>query len=182
MRRPGSQDLTFVTASPEETADLAAALGMAARAGDFFALHGDLGAGKTVFAKGLCAGLGIDPVAVDSPTFVLLNRYEGRPPVFHFDAYRLEGERAELEELGFFDEEREEGVVILEWSERVAGLLPAGALRLGIELVDATRRRIRVEEPSERARAALCRQPRQRSHGAAIGPYSTVTLLARLRG
>lgn len=157
MRRPGSQDLTFITASPAETADLAAALGLSALPGDFLALFGDLGAGKTVFAKGFCAAMGVDPTGVDSPTFVLLNRYEGRAPIFHFDAYRLDGGREELEELGFFDEELEEGVVILEWASRVAEHLPPRALRIRIELLDATRRRILIEEPSERCAGALAR-------------------------
>lgn len=144
-----------MTESPEETADLAAALGLAARAGDFIALFGELGAGKTVFAKGFCAAMGVDPAGVDSPTFVLMNRYEGRLPVFHFDAYRLEGEREELQELGFFDEELDEGVVLLEWAGRVGDLLPARALRVRIDWMDETRRRITVEEPSTRAAEAL---------------------------
>ncbi|MBC8367211.1 tRNA (adenosine(37)-N6)-threonylcarbamoyltransferase complex ATPase subunit type 1 TsaE [bacterium] len=155
MRRPGSQDLIFTSNSAEETADLAAALGLVAEPGDFLAFFGDLGVGKTVFAKGFCAALGIDPMGVDSPTFVLLNEYQGRLPVYHFDAYRLEGGREELTELGYFDETLEEGVVIMEWAERVGVHLPPAALHLRIEILDADRRRITIEEPSERVTRAL---------------------------
>ena len=157
MRRPGSQDLIFTRRSPEETADLAAALGLVARPGDFVALFGDLGAGKTVFAKGFCAALGIEPAEVDSPTFVLLNEYSGRLPVYHFDAYRLEGGAAELTELGYFDESLEEGVVLLEWAGRVGNLLPPKALRRRIEWLEAESRRLVIEEPSDRIRMALAR-------------------------
>jgi len=155
LRRPGSQDLIFTSNSAEETADLAAALGLVARQGDFLALFGDLGVGKTVFAKGFCAALGIDPLGVDSPTFVLLNEYEGRLPVYHFDAYRLEGGREELTELGYFDETLDEGVVLMEWAGRVGDHLPARALRLHIEILDANRRRLTFEEPSERVAKGL---------------------------
>ncbi len=155
MRHPGSQDLIFITEEPEATADLAAALGLIALPGDFVALFGDLGAGKTVFAKGFCAALGVDPGIVDSPTFVILNEYEGRVPVFHFDAYRLKGEREELTELGFFDEQLEDGVALMEWAGRVGEYLPALALRVRIEWMEGTRRRIVVEEPSDRVRTAL---------------------------
>jgi len=155
LRRPGSEDLSLETASPQETADLAAALGSVAQAGDFIALSGELGAGKTVFVKGFCAGMGVDPDEVDSPTFVLLNQYEGRLPVYHFDAYRLVGGREELEELGFFDGSLDEGVVLMEWAERLETFLPRRALRLQIELLDALRRRIHLMEPSERVVGAL---------------------------
>lgn len=155
MRRPGSQDLTFTSNSAEETANIAAALGLVAGPGDFLALFGDLGVGKTVFAKGFCAALGIDPMEVDSPTFVLLNEYKGRLPVYHFDAYRLEGGREELTELGYFDETLEEGVILMEWAERVGIHLPAKALHLRIEMLDAKRRRLTIEEPSERVAQSL---------------------------
>ena len=155
MRGPGSEDLIRGCASPAETAALAAALGATARPGDFLALFGPLGAGKTLFAAAFCGGLGIDPAKVDSPSFVLMNRYEGRLPVFHFDAYRLEGEEEELAELGFFDDELESGVVLLEWADRVDRMLPPRALRIHFELVDESVRRLRIEEPGERVRAAL---------------------------
>jgi len=155
LRRPGSEDLIRVTESPGQTADLGAALGAHALPGDFIALFGELGAGKTVFAKGFCAALGVNPATVNSPTFVLLNQYEGRLPLYHFDAYRLDGGREELAELGFFDGELDEGVVILEWAERLGELLPDHALRIRIESLDARRRRLVLEEGSERLRRAL---------------------------
>ena len=155
MRHPGSKNLIFTTDTPEATADIAASLGLVALPGDFIALFGDLGAGKTVFAKGFCAAMGVDPAIVDSPTFVILNEYDGRVPVFHFDAYRLDGGREELTELGFFDEQLEDGVALMEWAGRVGEFLPENALRVQVEWIDQGRRRIILEEPSERVAAAL---------------------------
>ena len=155
MRGPGSQELIRDCGSPEETAALAAALGRAAEAGDFLSLVGPLGAGKTLFASAFCSALGIDPDEVDSPSFVLLNRYEGRLPVFHFDAYRLEGEREELEELGFFDEDLETGVVLMEWADRLAPWLPERALEIRFEIVGETGRRLILREPGNRVLEAL---------------------------
>jgi tRNA threonylcarbamoyladenosine biosynthesis protein TsaE len=115
--------------------------------GDVLALDGPLGAGKTFFAAALCAALGVPRTAVDSPSFVLLNEYEGRRkgtplPIYHFDAYRLQGEGAELAEAGFLDERQGDGVCIVEWAERVADFLPRGALRIRLWIEGETRRRL----------------------------------------
>src|ERR1044071_8180653 len=92
LRLSGSDIPTgdFITHSAEETFELARRIGERATGGEVFLLHGDLGAGKTVFAKGIGAGLGIDPVDVTSPTFTLVNMYEGRLRFYHIDLYRLE--------------------------------------------------------------------------------------------
>ncbi len=105
-----------VTRSAEETEALGESLGRRLKTPLVVALFGDLGAGKTTFTRGVCRGLGVsDPVT--SPTFVLQHIYEGAAlPVYHFDAYRLNSAR-DLMELGF--EECEDGIVLLEWSERV---------------------------------------------------------------
>ena len=116
--------------SPEETEEFASALGARLNPGDLVALIGDLGAGKTVFARGLCAGLGVESV-VKSPTFVLVREYAGRCAVLHADAYRLDG-RSEWEGLGI-EERRSVSVVIVEWADRVLPELGSPVLTVWIE-------------------------------------------------
>jgi tRNA threonylcarbamoyladenosine biosynthesis protein TsaE len=116
----------FDVAGPDETRALGKALGRAVAAGDLIGLVGDLGAGKTLLVQALARGLGLpDVVPVVSPTFTLVNEYDGgRAPLFHADLYRIERER-ELEELGLEEMCREgEGVVVIEWSDRFPVLPP----------------------------------------------------------
>lgn len=108
----------LVTASAEETRALAASLAEVARPGDRLALHGPLGAGKTQFAKGFAAGLGVREVVL-SPSFTLMAEYEGRLPLFHLDLYRL-GSDAEAYEGGLLDEREAGGVTLIEWGERLS--------------------------------------------------------------
>lgn len=112
-----------VTRSEEETFRLAASLAAGFKGDEVVLLMGELGAGKTVFAKGLAAGCGVeDPARVCSPSFTLVNVYRGRFPVFHIDLYRLEN-RDEVLDLGLEDY-LGEGVVIVEWAERIPFPLP----------------------------------------------------------
>lgn len=133
----------FITHSAEETFDLAARTGAQLSARTVFLLSGDLGAGKTVFAKGLAAGLEIDPAEVTSPSFTLINEYAGRLRLYHIDLYRLD--RGACRELGleeiFADEQ---AVTVIEWAERLDDV-PAGAIRIIIEYVSDTERRIHIE-------------------------------------
>ncbi len=121
------------TSGAAETRRLGRTVANQLRAGDVVGLYGNLGAGKTVFAQGLCEGLGLAGEQVTSPTFSLLHEYEGgRWPVYHFDAYRIET----LDE--FFDIGYEEyffgnGVCIVEWAERIESLLPPETLRFRIK-------------------------------------------------
>lgn len=155
MRDPGSPRLIRETGTPDQTAALAQALGRSARPGDFLALYGDLGAGKTFFVARYCEALGVPEREVDSPSFVLLNEYRGRLPVFHFDAYRLEGDADELAEVGFFDERLGEGVVLVEWADRLEPFLPPRALKIHLEIIGESERRIVIAEAGERVREAL---------------------------
>jgi tRNA threonylcarbamoyladenosine biosynthesis protein TsaE len=127
-----------------ETETVAATLARTLRGGECVALHGDLGAGKTQFVRGLVAGLGGSPRAVSSPTFVLLNVYEGgRLTVYHLDAYRVHGSE-DFEAIGFTELLEQGGVVVVEWADRVAELLPPDCLHVFIEPVGEGRRQIEL--------------------------------------
>lgn len=107
----------------EDTFRLGRQMGEKAQKGWVYTLTGDLGAGKTVFSKGLAAGLGIRDI-VSSPTFTILQIYEeGRLPFYHFDVYRI-GDISEMEEIGYEDFFYGEGVCLIEWAELVRELLP----------------------------------------------------------
>ena len=107
------------TYSPEETGKLGFRLGQAACAGEIYCINGDLGVGKTVFTQGFAAGLGIEE-PVNSPTFTIVQIYEGgRLPLYHFDVYRI-GDVEEMEEIGYEDYFFGEGVCLIEWSEPVS--------------------------------------------------------------
>lgn len=117
--------------SEQDTLTIGIQIGRTAMPGCFIALSGDLGAGKSVLARGIARGLGIK-ATVQSPTFTLLNVYEeGRLPLYHFDAYRLEGEDA-FEALGYEDCFYGAGVTVLEWPECVKALLPESRLDINI--------------------------------------------------
>jgi tRNA threonylcarbamoyladenosine biosynthesis protein TsaE len=131
-----------VTRSQEETEHLAEALAVRLRAGDVLLLSGSLGAGKTAFVRGLARGLGVDPDEVSSPTFTLLHEYGGgRLRLFHADLYRLgQGGAADL---GLEDQRVQEGVLAVEWPDRLARPV-AGAIVVVFAVVDDTTRDIRI--------------------------------------
>ena len=128
----GKNHYVIETCGPGETRDLGLRLGASARSGQVYALSGDLGAGKTVLAQGFAEGLGIKG-PVTSPTFTLMQLYPGgRLPLCHMDTYRLE-EEAELEAVGGHEYLYGEGVCLVEWPERVEGLLPEDTVRIVLE-------------------------------------------------
>ena len=119
--------MEFVTHSREETEALGARLAGALKAGGVVAFTGDLGAGKTAFVSGMARALGVEE-RVTSPTFTIVNEYEGgRLPLFHFDMYRLDS-ADELFHIGWEDYLARGGVCAVEWSERVDEALPEGAV------------------------------------------------------
>jgi tRNA threonylcarbamoyladenosine biosynthesis protein TsaE len=118
------------TDSPEATRALAAALASAALPGDLIALHGDLGAGKTQFAKGFGLGLGVT-ATINSPSYVLMAEYEGRLPLFHLDLYRLE-DAGDAFAGGLIDERQASGVSLVEWAERLGPALPGERLDVAL--------------------------------------------------
>jgi len=137
--RSGSE---HTTRSEDETASLARDLAATLRAGDVLLLSGNLGAGKTAFVRGLAAGLGIDPHDVSSPTFTLVHEYRGgRLTLYHVDLYRLE--RAATEDLGLEELGARDGVLAIEWPDRLTHSLPA-AKNVRLEIVDDQTRRVSV--------------------------------------
>ncbi len=128
--------------SEEETIAIARALASTLDAGHVLLLSGELGAGKTVFVRGLAEGVGVDPGDVSSPTFTLVHEYRGgRLTLYHADLYRLE--RADTGDLGLEEMGVADGLLAIEWPERLAHA-PPGATRVTIEVVDDRSRRIRI--------------------------------------
>jgi len=133
-------DYTFKTHSVEDTKKIAYQIGLLCQDGMVITLSGDLGAGKTVFTKGLAIGLDIHKT-VSSPTFTILKQYIGRLPLNHFDAYRLEGIQ---QDLGFGDLIGTNGVSVIEWPEYVLDLLPKERLDIKIFWIDENTREFKV--------------------------------------
>lgn len=142
-RKPDCNELFTVAgitcSSPEETFQLGKMLAAGFSKKTVLSLEGPLGAGKTQLTKGIVSGLG-GTDEVSSPTYTLLHEYSGRLPVFHFDFYRMES--AEDLTMAGYDDCLGAGVVILEWGDKYAELLPPGAIRLRFELLSESTRRI----------------------------------------
>ncbi len=123
------------TNSPQETFEVAKKLAGEAKAGDIYALSGDLGAGKTLFTQGFAKGLGIDEI-VNSPTFTILQIYEsGVMPLFHFDVYRI-ADIDEMDEIGYEEYFYSDGVCIIEWASMIEELLPLHYTKINISRDD----------------------------------------------
>lgn len=144
---------TRTTSDAEGTRALAASLARVARAGDVIALTGDLGAGKTQFAKGFGAGLGV-AATINSPSFVLMAEYAGRLPLFHIDLYRLDDARGALAD-GLLDERQADGVTLVEWAERMGDALPARRLDVVIDGSGDEPRTIGIRATDEHLRRYL---------------------------
>ena len=121
---------TFESFNPEDTYAFAVKMAGEAKQGNIYLLYGNLGAGKTVFAKGFAAGLGI-AAHITSPTFAIVNVYEGNFPFYHFDLYRLE-DSDELYNIGYEDFIYGSGISLIEWPERAGAMLPCEAIKITI--------------------------------------------------
>jgi tRNA threonylcarbamoyladenosine biosynthesis protein TsaE len=144
-----------LTHSTDETLELAGAVGELLRAGDVVSLVGDLGAGKTVFARGVARALGVTEPVV-SPSFTIVREYDGRTPLVHVDVYRIDTVQ-ELYDLGFEELVRDDAVTLVEWGDMIDGLLPADRLDVRLAPGDLDDERVVEIEGhgrSWRARAA----------------------------
>jgi tRNA threonylcarbamoyladenosine biosynthesis protein TsaE len=138
---------TLVSRSPEETQAIGEQLGARLTPGAVVACTGELGAGKTCFLQGLARGLGVT-TDVTSPTFVLINQYRGRLPVYHLDAYRT-GSLTELVDLGLEEMLQGDGVTVVEWADKLLPLLPAArTIHVHLSGLGDEPREIRIEEPA----------------------------------
>ena len=122
--------MEYLSHSPEETEHIGEMLGRRLRPGTVVAYRGGLGMGKTAFTRGLARGLGCAG-RVTSPTFTIVNEYDGATPLFHFDMYRL-GSEDELFDIGWEDYLARGGVCAVEWSEQVSGAVPEDAVLVDI--------------------------------------------------
>jgi tRNA threonylcarbamoyladenosine biosynthesis protein TsaE len=135
--------LNVVSHSEQQTTELARKLAVSFRDRDVIVLTGDLGAGKTVFVRGLVAGRGLDDTAVTSPTFTLVNEYPGASPVYHIDLYRL-GDPSQLREIGWEDYLGRRGLTVIEWGEKGLDFLPPPYYHVHFRIVGETERDIDI--------------------------------------
>lgn len=124
--------MKYRTDSAAETVALGRALASALGAGAVVAFHGELGAGKTTMIRGVCTGLGVTET-VKSPSFVIVTEYRGRVPVYHVDLYRL-GPGSDFDAFGLDECLGGDGVCLVEWGERAETRLPAGTIRVRMEV------------------------------------------------
>jgi len=136
----------MISKSVEETIETGARLAKTLKRGDVVALVGNLGAGKTVFTKGIAKGLGVrNPRYVNSPTFVLIKEYKGRLPLYHFDLYRLNTTNildAESYEEYFYGD----GVTVIEWADKIRKLLPPKYVEVRLAVAGESRRKIEIKK------------------------------------
>jgi tRNA threonylcarbamoyladenosine biosynthesis protein TsaE len=133
-------DRSFLSEKEEDTIRLGKTIGKHLKPGDLVLLYGDLGAGKTTFIKGVAQGLKVDPqIYITSPTFSIINVYEGRYTIYHVDLYRLMGE--ELEELGIW-EYLNQGILLIEWADRILEIPKEDFLEIRFEILEANKRKI----------------------------------------
>lgn len=138
-------DKVFRTESPAETQTLGEKIGNTLKPGDVIALIGDLGTGKTCITQGIARGVGIaSDEIVSSPSYILINEYKGKIPIYHIDLYRLENV-AEIADLGLGEYIESDGICIIEWAERMAEGLPNTCIRIYITWEDENTRSIKIQ-------------------------------------
>jgi len=130
--------IEIISESAAQTEELASFIGKTLREGDVLALSGELGSGKTCFASGLARGLGVsDQYRITSPTFTLINEYPARCKLYHFDVYRLNS-YSEFEDLGYEEYFCANGVVVIEWAEKIIQILPDDAFLSALNILMKT--------------------------------------------
>ncbi len=139
----GRKAMTIKTNSPLETEELGKRIGNALKKGNVVSLRGSLGAGKTVIAKGIARSLGIEE-AIVSPTFTLVQEYDGREKLYHLDIYRLSGDD-EFESMGGEEFLYPDGITLIEWSEKIDDMLPDDTIYITVTINDDLTRTIDIE-------------------------------------
>lgn len=134
--------MKLISSCTEQTEQWAGKIATCARDGDFLVLRGDLGAGKTAFVRGFAHELGSDDVS--SPTFSIVHEYKAQIPLFHMDLYRLQDEW-DLETIGYEEYTQRNGIILMEWAERVESVLPNDRLEISLYHMDENTREISLE-------------------------------------
>ncbi|MBD3257488.1 tRNA (adenosine(37)-N6)-threonylcarbamoyltransferase complex ATPase subunit type 1 TsaE [candidate division GN15 bacterium] len=135
--------LEIVSHNTEQTEALARKLAASFNPGDVIVLSGRLGSGKTTFVRALVGARGIDEDLVNSPSYTFVNEYKGEPSMYHFDLYRL-GDISELREIGFDDYINRNGIVLVEWGEKAAEMIPLPYYLIEFDILDEDQRRIDI--------------------------------------
>lgn len=148
------RSIQYISESEKDTIHLGAQLAQHLKESDIVCLFGDLGSGKTTFVKGLAQGLDIKRAVVNSPTFVLLNMYEGKYPLYHFDLYRLE-KSEEILAIGYEEFLYGDGVAVVEWADKLGPLLPKEYLCIVLTHKTPHERRIKIEGMGKRYRELM---------------------------
>lgn len=144
-------------------------LGSVLQSGDFVGLSGQLGAGKTLFSRGVADGAGVPLDDVSSPTYSIIQSYRGRLALHHADLYRLRSE-ADLFSTGFHDLLEEEGAFLVEWIDQIPGAAPADALRITLEVISPETRTLTVTPTGPKSEALLARWIHGLSEGTSSAP------------
>jgi tRNA threonylcarbamoyladenosine biosynthesis protein TsaE len=154
-KREPIENFTIITQSDRETIELGQKLGALLEDGDMVALVGELGSGKTWFTKGIALGLGISRnQVITSPSFALVNEYEGKVPFFHMDVYRL-GSLSEFLSAGLEEFLHQSGIVAMEWADRWPEILPRKRIKVKFVILDGSRREITLSGHHARARKII---------------------------
>jgi tRNA threonylcarbamoyladenosine biosynthesis protein TsaE len=136
------------SSGPDETISIGRKLGTILKAGDVACLYGDIGAGKTTLIKGIASAFGIAERDITSASFTIIAEYDTSPPFYHVDLYRLEG-GGDVFETGLYDYLNRDGVVIIEWAERLEEV-PEGSIRVSIDITDDSKRTLTIEGVNEK--------------------------------
>jgi tRNA threonylcarbamoyladenosine biosynthesis protein TsaE len=149
MNKETSQ-VSVVSSNPEETFFIGKIIGEHLTKGDVLALMGELGTGKTCFTHGVARGMGVpERFRITSPSFTLINEYEGRMNLYHFDLYRLQGSQ-DMEDLGYEEYLFGEGVSVIEWADKIKDVISEEALRISFKYLDENRREIVISGQKKR--------------------------------
>lgn len=141
-----------ISKSVEETMEIGAKFAKNLKKGDCIALIGDLGAGKTVFTKGVAKGLGVKNARyVNSPTFVIIKEYEGRLPLYHFDLYRLDNHSG-FDDMNYEEYFYGDGVTVIEWADKIRSILPKKYAEVKLSVIDENKRGIEIKKNRNNAK------------------------------
>lgn len=136
--------MEILTKSAEETIELGKSIGTKLKPGAIVAFYGELGSGKTTMIKGICLGLGVEEqTIVKSPSFIMVNEYQGKWPIYHIDLYRIKNLQ-EILSIGFDEYLNAKGICLIEWAEKIENELPINIIKVELEVLSAFERKVKV--------------------------------------